>query len=34
VPTSVKKSIDEWSNLPRHVRDAVEVLLAGELESD
>jgi ankyrin repeat protein len=32
VPKTLKKSMDEWSNLPRHIRDAVESLLQGELE--
>ena len=33
VPAAVKKSLEEWSNIPRHVRDAVESLLQGELEN-
>lgn len=32
VPDAVKKSIEEWANIPRHVRDAIESLLSGELE--
>jgi ankyrin repeat protein len=32
VPKTLKKSMDEWSNLPRHIRDSVESLLEGELE--
>ncbi len=32
VPLVVKKSIEEWGKMPRHVRAAVESLLRGELE--
>ena len=31
VPAAVKKSVEAWGKLPRHVRDAVEALLRGEL---
>ena len=31
VPATIKNSMDEWSNIPRHIRDAVESLLQGEL---
>ncbi len=33
VPDVVEKSIQEWANLPRHVREAVKALLQGELEN-
>ena len=33
VPAVLKKSLEEWPKLPRHVRDAVESLLRGELEN-
>ncbi len=33
VPDVVTKSIKEWANIPRHVREAVESLLRGELEN-
>ena len=32
VPDVVKKSLERWANIPRHVREAVESLLRGELE--
>lgn len=33
VPDAVKQSVEEWATIPRHVRDAVEALLSGELEN-
>lgn len=33
VPAMVKQSIEAWETLPRHVRDAVETLLRGEMEA-
>jgi len=32
VPSAVKTSLEEWATIPRHVRDAVEALLQGELD--
>ena len=32
IPDVVAKSLEEWSNLPPHVREAVEFLLQGELQ--
>ena len=33
IPEAITKSLEEWELIPRHVRDAVESLLQGELES-
>ncbi len=32
VPPVVKDSVEEWATLPRHIRDAIEALLQGELD--
>jgi len=32
IPNVVAKSLEEWSNIPPHIREAVEFLLQGELE--
>lgn len=33
VPAAVRQSVDDWPELPLHIRDAVETLLEGEFES-
>jgi ankyrin repeat protein len=33
VPDTLKKALDEWSNLPPHIRQAVESILQGELDT-